>query len=137
MIVHVLTDDVPHLWPVVEPLLAPAVAATFGKFETPDVLRDLLNGEQVLWVALSADETTIDAAFTTRIAVYPRLKTCCVVFCGGSGLERWGLPFVETIEKYAREKGARAIEGAFRRGWARKYPGMKEVGAVLFKELAP
>lgn len=135
MIVWVQPDDAVRIWPVVEKLLAPAVATSRGKYETPDVLREILNGERVLWVALSEDQKSIDAAFSSRVIVYPRCKTVAVDFCGGSGLERWGLPFVEVIEKYARDKGAVAIEGAMRRGWARKYPGMKEVGVILYKDL--
>jgi hypothetical protein len=138
MILAVHTPDVARLWgTVLEPMLAPVVATTRGCYETVDVLRAILNGEQILWVAMSEDGKTIEAVFTTAIRTYPRRKTCQVIYTAGTGLERWGIPFVETIEKYAREQGATAIEGSFRRGWARKYPGMKETGAILFKELAP
>jgi len=135
MIVRITPDWAVKMWPTVEPLLAPAVAETLGCFETPDILRDILNGNVQLWTAADPDTKSICAAMTTQIHTYPRRKSLRVEFIGGTRLHFWAKDFCAVLDDFARENGITLMEGAFRRGWVRMWPGSREHGVSLVKEL--
>lgn len=135
MIVRITPDWAVKLWPIVEPMLAPAVAETLGCFETADILHGILNGNIQLWVAADADQKTIYAAMTTQIHTYPRRKSLRVEFIGGTRLRAWAKDFCKALDDFARENSITLMEGAFRRGWVRMWPGSREHGVSLVKEL--
>lgn len=134
MIFRVTPDQAVKIWPTVEPMLARATAETLGCFETPDLLRGILNGNMQLWVA--ADESGVHAAMTTQIHRYPRRSSLRVEFIGGTRLKAWAKEFCEALDAFARENNITLMEGAFRRGWLRMWPGSREHGVSLVKELA-
>lgn len=122
------------MWPAVARLLAPAVEATNGCYEIGDVLGELKTGRQQLWVDWEEGQK-INAAMTTAIGVYPRKKSLRVIFIGGSKMRKWLPEFRDLIEKNARSNGATMIEGFFREGWVRVWPGARVSGVGLVKEL--
>lgn len=136
MIVVVRPEDAARAWSIIEPMLARVTKETHGCYEPIDVLKEVMAGTQVMWAAFDPERKTIDAVMTTCIASYPRKKHVRVLFVSGSRLSSWRTEFIEALEKYARDMKCAGIEGAFRRGWARVYPGMKETGVSLYKELA-
>lgn len=134
MIVRVTDKShVERLWPTVAPLLALAVGLSNGCYEMDDVLADLMGGKQELWVAL--DEDRVVAAMTTMFDQYPRKKTLKVVFIGGKKMKKWLAEFRELVEFHAWQNGASMIEGFFREGWVRVWPGARISGVGLVKDL--
>lgn len=135
MIVHV-TDLalVEAMWPVVGPMLAPAVSLSNGCYEVDDVLAELRTGQQQLWVDW-VDGQTVNAAMTTMFDQYPRKKTLKVVFVGGRKMKKWLPEFISLVEAFARKNGADLLEGFFRKGWVKVWPGARISGVGLVKEL--
>lgn len=135
MIVVVRPDEAAKYWHVFEPMFATVTKQTHGCYEPTDVLREILNGQQVMWAAWDKERGAIDAVMTTSIVNHPRRRTCRVIYVVGERMSEWLDEFKEKVEKYAIEQGATALEGAFRRGWARVWEGAEDAGAMLFKEL--
>jgi hypothetical protein len=135
LIVQVTRDLVPFLWPALEPLFAKVTKETHGCYEPDDVRDEILRGEQTLWVAYDPERNAIDAAMTTVLQAYPRRTSCRVLYVSGTRMKTWIGEFVKTIEQYARFHGATLLEGSFRRGWARVWPGAHEHGVSLYKDL--
>jgi hypothetical protein len=125
---------VDSMWPVVGPLLKPAVDHSNGCYEVEDVLTDIRNGVQELWVDWEEGQR-INAAMTTLFDQYPRKKTLKIVFVGGSKMRKWLPEFRSLVEAYARKNGAALLEGFFREGWVRVWPGARVSGVGLVKEL--
>lgn len=136
MIVHVTDIELARkMWPTVGPLLDKAVRHTNGCFELEDVWADIERGKQQLWLACSDDGTRIDAAMTTMFDQYPRKKTLKVVFVGGARMRTWLAEFRTLVEAFARKHGAAMLEGYFREGWVRVWPGARVTGVGIIKEL--
>jgi len=137
LIVHVTDLDlVKRMWPTLEPLFAKVTPSTNGCYEPEDVLVDLLEGEQELWVACDdKDPTKIYAAMTTMFAQRPRKKVFQIIFITGSKLRIWKDEFIAAFESYAKAKGATLCEGYFRGGWVHVWPGSRVHGAVLVKDI--
>lgn len=123
------------MWSSIEPLFKRVTDETNGCYAPADVLLEILKGDQSLWVSWDEERQSIDAVMTMAIVNYPRRKTCKVIYISGSNMRAWRKEFMEISERYARDMGATAMEGGFRRGWA-KVAGYRETGVSLFKELA-
>lgn len=122
------------MWPTVGPLLAKAVSFSNGCYELDDVWADIESGKQHLWVDWQEGQI-INAAMTTMFDQYPRKKTLKVVFVGGSRMKSWFPEFRQLVEAFARKHGAVMLEGFFRAGWSRIWPGARISGVGLIKEL--
>ncbi len=122
------------MWPVVGPLLEPAVKCSHGCYELDDVLADIKAGKQALWVDWEGGQH-INAAMTTMFDQYPRKKTLKVVFVGGRHMKKWLPEFRSLVEAHAKRNGADAVEGFFRKGWVKVWPGARITGVGLVKEL--
>lgn len=137
MIVHV-TDGalIERMWPALELLFAKVTPSTNGCYEPVDILHAIQRREQQLWVAWDEATDTLDAAMTTAILRHPRRTACQVKYVAGSNMRRWKDEFVKAVERFARAEGATLLEGFFRPGWARAWPGAATHGVGLVKELA-
>lgn len=141
MIVHVRPDEAARGWAFFEPMIAEAMAGVQGCYEPLDCLRDILNGDQVMWASWDKEADKIEAVMTTRIVEHRgvgnvlRRKVINIVYVAGGNMSAWISEFVETIEKYARDMGCTGGTGAFREGWLRVWPGAKKNGVNLFKDL--
>ena len=110
-------EHVAGLWPVVAPLLKPAVDRSGGRISMDTVFASLEQGTHLLWIV--ADESTITAAFTTRVAQYP-LKRMLVVEClGGSRLREWVSDTNDTLIRFAKDSNLDGIEMYGRNGWSK------------------
>lgn len=135
MIVVVRPAEAARYWHVFEPMFETVTKETRGCYATVDVLREILNGQQVMWAVWDKERGTIDAVMTTAIINHPGRRTCRIVYVAGERMGEWLTEFREKVEQYAKEQGATALEGNFRRGWLRVWPGAEEAGVNLFKEL--
>jgi hypothetical protein len=116
-------------------LLAPAIARSGGRYDATAVQRCLNDRSMQLWIAADAGRGTgILAACVTEIVDYPNGRRCGLVFCGGSGRERW-VHWLGAIEVWARTRGCTGMEIHGRRGWARVLPGYAVAHTIIEKEL--
>lgn len=111
-------DDVREIWPVVVPLLAPAIEATNGRTSMGVVFRQLTDGKCILWVTYSDDQEVV-AAFVTRVAQYPLKKMLVVDACGGERMTEWLPTVVEVFERFAADSKLDGVEMYGRPGWTR------------------
>ena len=113
-------------WPHARGLIKAAIDAT-GLSDFADIEHQVLNGDQLLWLAWSDH---IEAAATTQIVG----QVCTVVAVSGHQRERW-LPLKEKIEKYAKDEGCRIVRAYGRKGWERVLDGYRVEHVILEKVL--
>ncbi len=117
--------EVDQVWAYAGPMVRAAIERTnLSAFE--DIEKDVLAGNQLLWLAVS---DRIEAAATTHLS----RNTCTLTACSGHQMERW-LPLLAKIEKYAKDEGCKMrIYG--RLGWQRVLDGYHVEHVVLEKVL--
>lgn len=106
------------LWPVVAPLLAPAIELASSRMSMRTVRDWLEDGRYVLWVA-HADDRVIKAAFLTREAQYPLRRMLTIDGCGGSDMQGWLQAASDAFRSHSRAAGLDGVEMYGRTGWAR------------------
>lgn len=104
------------LWPVVAPLLQPAIDRTDGRISA-DTVRQSLESTHTLWIISDGDH--IAAAMTTRVAEYPLKKMLVVECIGGSQLKQWQPVAIKALTGYAKDNALNGIEMYGRPGWAK------------------
>ena len=118
--------DVQKVWPLASGLIRAAIERTeLSDFE--DIERDVLAGNQLLWLAISDH---VEAAATTHLS----RGVCTLTACSGHQRERW-LPLFVRIEKYAKDEGCRAMRIYGRPGWERVLDGYRREYVILEKAL--
>jgi hypothetical protein len=120
-----------EIWPVVSPLIRPALENTLTDFDT--VASDVIAGRSLLWLVW--DGSKLDAAVVTSISISNGRKFCTIVACGGRGLSNWKV-LIGKLEQFAKAEGCRSIVIMGRRGWAREFPAYKLTSVTLEKEFA-
>jgi hypothetical protein len=147
-----------QIWPHVSHLIAAAMRRG-GISDFAELERAVLAGENLLWLALRADDLpppragegggggkergglargghtgTILAAAVTALHTVNGDKLCTIVACGGRERARW-LALKSALEDFARAEGCRAIRILGRSGWARLLPDYSTTRILLQKEL--
>lgn len=129
------SDGVNGLWQTVEPMIARALARAPGRWDTIDILVELLAGRQQLWIVI--EETIICAAYTTRISEVPGGRILTVEWLGGDGMFEWIDEAIETTEAFAKDMKCKKIEAHGRKGWKQTLAdhGWDEVAVTYEKDL--
>lgn len=110
--------DARTVWPVVEAWVSAACEYADGLIEARHILDEIERAERQLWVVCL--DGTPAAVATTRIDVHPTgIRVLSVPTVGGSGMDLWLGPLVDTLRRYARAQGCVGLEGCGRRGWTR------------------
>lgn len=130
-------DELGRVWPVVAPMLAPAVERSEGRYDMRAVFDDLRNRRSLLWVVYD-DRGVVHAAFTARGVHYPRATWLVVDFLGGAELALWVETCDRVLAEFARDAGYDGVELVGRRGWARALSafGWRENAVVLSRSAA-
>lgn len=111
-------EGLADVWPIVAPLLAPAVIRSGGRNDMRSVFRQIRESYLILWVARE-DDKVVRAAFTTRVAEYP-LKRMLVIDCaGGEGMLEWLDEVTSTFKRFAADSDLDGVEMYGRTGWVR------------------
>lgn len=120
------------LWPVVAPLLAPAIAVAGGRMSMRTVLEWLDDGRYVLWVA-HAEDRLVKAAFVTREAQYPLKRMLTIDGAGGTDMQEWLETAAQAFRSHSRAAGLDGVELYGRHGWARalKRLGWHQTGVLV------
>lgn len=126
------------IWPQARPFIVAAlVFDPVHRYEIQDVLGELLNAKLRLWISWDDEKKEVEAAGVTEIVQYPRARELRIWLVGGRNMRRWGRPFAELLEQFARDMGCAVMTGGLRRGWIRVAgPGWKQTGVFFEKVLA-
>ncbi len=130
----VAPDRLKAFWPVVAPLLAPAVAQSGGRVTMRTLYEGLTEHRYLLWVALNDQEETT-AALTTRVASYPARKMLSIDFVGGADMDGWLPTASATFRAYARDTGLDGVEGGGRPGWVKALKRLGWTPSVVVVEV--
>ena len=104
------------VWGQVAPLLEKSIHTAHGRYTMEDILREIVNFEQHLWVVFDDDKKII-AALTTRFINYPRKRILAGKFLGGERIMRWRDDMLDTLENWARDNHCHGVEMTGRRGF--------------------
>jgi hypothetical protein len=118
--------DVAETWPLARDLICAAIERT-ELSDFADIEKDVLSGDQLLWLAIS---DRVEAAATTHLS----RNVCTLTACSGHQRERW-LPLFARIEKYAKDEGCHTMRIYGRKGWERVLDGYKAEYVILEKSL--
>lgn len=118
--------DTGKVWPLARDLIKAAIERT-DLSDFADIEKDVLAGDQLLWLAIS---DRVEAAATTHLS----RGVCTLTACSGHQRERW-LPLFVTIEKYAKAEGCKAMRIYGRPGWERVLDGYRREYVILEKAL--
>lgn len=118
--------DVAQIWPYAGGMIRAAIERT-NLSDFADVERDVLAGDQLLWLVIS---DKIEAAGTTHLS----RGVCTITACGGHLMDRW-VQLHAKIEKYAKDEGCHTVRLYGRKGWQRVLDGYKVEHVVMEKSL--
>jgi hypothetical protein len=121
-------------WPVAKEYLKEAISLN-GALDEHDVLDLIMQQKMQLW---GIHDGALKAVMVTEILEYPTVKHLNVALIGGDSMSMWDDVVVDTLERFGKEHGATAIQGAGRRGWVKHLEqfGFKEYATVMIKEIA-
>jgi hypothetical protein len=117
-------------WPLARELIRAAIERT-DLSEFADIERDVLSGDQLLWLVVSDH---IEAAVVTHLIKTRDRPVCVITACAGSQRERW-LNLLAKIEAYAKAEGAKCMRLYGRKGWERALNGYRVEHFILEKAL--
>ena len=118
--------EVSSIWEYAGPMIRAAIERT-DLSDFADIEKDVLAGEQLLWLAVSDH---IEAAATTHLS----RNVCTVTACSGHQRDRW-LHLRARIEKYAKDEGCNRVRLYGRPGWERVLDGYRKEYVILEKIL--
>jgi hypothetical protein len=125
------------IWSQVEPLLSKLIDRSHERFESIDVLHDLLINKQQLWIVWDTEEDyKIVAMLTTEVFRYPRKNYLVAQNCAGTRMKEWFDDIYENITKYAKSINCDGVEVIGRRGWISNFKkkDWKEEFVIMSKE---
>jgi hypothetical protein len=128
-------DHVHRVWSQVGPILKRAIETSNGRYTDHDVFNLCMQGRQQLWVMFEDD--VIHAAATTSVTDYPQRRALTGVFVAGNRMKEWNEPFVDMLERFAKDVGCDLVEMTGRIGWTKfmKKFGWQQSAVVLEKDL--
>lgn len=129
------TRHVPQVWPLCEGMIEKAVDYANGRVTTRGIYDRLLDRDLQLWCVIRDDE--ILAACITKVSRFPAVKSCCIMYAGGTELDSWMSRILDTVETWAKELECDVLEVNGRRGWVRKLKdqGFREISVTVEKRL--
>jgi hypothetical protein len=121
---------VDQIWPLARGLIKAAIEKT-GLSDFADIERDILSGDQLLWLAISDH---IEAAAATHLVKTAGKPMLVITACSGLQRERW-LPLKSRIEAYAKAEGCGRVRLYGRKGWERALSDYRAEFLIMEKVL--
>jgi len=136
IVTMVPTQFIWNVWSEVEPILETAVENSFGRYETNDIYREILEQIQQLWIVQDKNLDKIIATITTTITQYPRKKYLSGIFAAGERADEWIEEMMRILDIFGKENSCDGFEIIGRAGWERKlkHLGMTKLFTTLQKD---
>jgi hypothetical protein len=129
-------DSILTMWSEISPLIQEALDTGQGENTLADHMRKLMNFQEHCW--LIDNEGEIKGIILTEFLQYTQHKTLHVITLSGADFKTW-VHLYPTIEQFAKDGGAVAVEQWGRPGWARVLPelvpGFKQAYVVMRKNI--
>lgn len=132
MIRYITTDKLDSYWPILAPLIEPALDE---EISIEDVYHKVMDEDMAI-MSIS-DKGEIVASCVCEFADYPKIKALRVVALGGRGMKKWLSQLIEFLDTWAIEQKMDRVEQMGRNGWVKvlnEY-GYKKRYTFMTKEL--
>lgn len=133
-----LPEELLHRWSEISPLIQEALNTGQGENTLVDHMKNLLDFRSHCWL-IENNENEIQGVGLTEFIQYTRHKTLHIITVTGKDFEQWGGLVHPTIERFAKEGGAVAVEQWGRLGWAKVLPkivpGYEQAYVVMRKNI--
>ena len=115
----VLPDHLFSCYPHIKHLLMRAVETSNGRYSLNDLLKEIYESDQQLWICYDGDPIEYRSICTTKMQEYPKCKLLGIVYASGDDMESWRDPLLDVLERFALDNGCSGLEMIGRRGWER------------------
>jgi len=131
-------EEVLKDWFVLSPMIKEAIDTGQGENTLLDHGKNILDFKTHCWL-ITDDEENILGVGLTEFLQYTRHKTLHIISITGKDFNKWGGLVFPTIEQFAKDGGAVAVEQWGRPGWARVLPklvpGFEQAYVVMRKNI--
>ena len=135
MIVNLSVEQFARMWPTFEPLVKQVTDQSDGCFLPIDICLDVMAGRSAAWIGWDTEAQAVDVLIITTVRDFPRRRMLNLGVISGRNVRRHQAEALEVLTAYAHDLGCSAITGSFRRGWTRIWPGVRENGVSLIKDI--
>lgn len=115
---YVTQEELHLVWPVASGLLELALEKEGYGSEISEVLVQLETQYIQLWLALL--DRTIVGAVVAELRRYPEHLVARILLTGGTQGSKWEEQLMQTVEVWAKSRGADVLEVQGRPGWGRR-----------------
>ena len=136
-IVQIPQENIETVWNLVDDSITKALAYSGHHFNTTDVHKACLDGENQLWLAWDDDaKEKLRGIMVTRIIIRPNSKVANIFICTGRNRKEWQDRLHE-VEKWAKSNECTHFEAYARPGWSKllNKQGFKTTHYLLEKKL--
>ena len=136
-IVQIPQENIETVWNLVDDSITKALAYSGHHFNTTDVHKACLDGENQLWLAWDDDaKEKLRGIMVTRIIIRPNSKVADIFICTGRNRKEWQDRLHE-VEKWAKSNECTHFETYARPGWSKllNKQGFKTTHYLLEKKL--
>ena len=124
--------DISETWPLVEQMISDALIRS-NEHTANDILKDLISGDAQMWLAWHENDGVLGVMVTymqqTTLSCHLR-----IFLCVGEQRKRW-LHHIESVEQWAKNKGANKVSAVVRPGWEKVLPNYRKTHVTLEKNL--
>ena len=125
-------EQVKVMWPQCKEYVQKALSFA-DDYNEEDILKEILQGESVLWVCLDEDKDVVGVA-TTCIQVFPKKKKMFIHLVGGRDFREW-MDQLSVIEDTAKLNGCDCVEMYSRPAMTKLITGYKTNTVILTKDI--
>jgi len=109
----------------IKPLLLRAVDTSNGRYSLNDLVKEICEGGQQLWICYDSDPIEYHSICTTSIVEYPGCKLLRIVYASGHDMDSWRDPLLDVLERFALDNGCSGLEMIGRKGWEKVLRGRR------------
>lgn len=120
-----------NVWPLIADKFSKAERTTRGRLKQSDILQQIKQNNQQVWLARELTTDYIKAVCLTQIIAYPQLKSLYIDYVTGSDYEQWSW-ILDCMKEWALKEGCKLIEANGRLGWLKKHPPEFKPDRILF-----
>ena len=126
--------DINLIWPSIAEKFSAIAETTRGRYSTNDILQEITENKQQIWLAREMHDDSIVMVCTTEIRQYPNIKTLFISDLAGDSWQRW-LWVLRHMEAFGKEQGCEMAELEGRKGWKKILKDYREEKIILSKKL--
>ena len=118
-VVQIPKENIEAVWSLVDDAITKALKYSGNHFNTSDVLKDCISGDNQLWLVWDEEEKDkLKGVMVSRIIVRPNTKVANIFICTGKQRKLWQDRLHE-VEKWAKSNKCTHFETYARPGWSK------------------